>query len=252
MNKAPLSFIVNALLIGVLAFMFILPVSMAHVLTQMTQTGSSVAGVATEGGDFVVLPNFFDFGEHASFTSEQHGNMFKDTLNLTSFKGKLAAYHTLYTIYNKRNNALTLELVLEDLPHPVEGYRMLVASLASADTIHNTTLLAPARVGDIALTVEDSSVGMGVHAVVIDGEMIIVRALEEGKLLVDPLTRSFEQGSSIFRANLVIADGKLVGANMTPITIPSHASATMNIVIIGRNDTETAPITLPLLMQPRM
>lgn len=251
MKHTALSLAINSLLIGMLVGMLVLPLGVVHVLTQASQTDAQVAGAEHTAGDFVVLPNFFDFGTHATFDPVQSGNSFSDSLTVTAFKGQVATYHTVYTVINRTTAPLTIEVLLTDVPEPTEPYAMFILSIAPEGISHTTTLSEQAGVGSLHLTVEDPSVAAGVRYVVIDGEPVLVRALEGNKLLIDPTTKEFKQGAAVHRTGLLVRDGAVVWANTTNTLLEANGTATVNAVVIGQTNVETSSITAPIFMQSR-
>jgi len=245
------SLVVNSLLIAVLAGMFMLPLGTVHVLTQSAQTDAQVAGAEHTAGDFVVLPNFFDFGTHATFNPSQSGNTFSDSLTVTAFKSQVATYHTMYTILNRTATPLSVEVLLTDIPEPTEPYSMFILSIAAEGVSHTTTLSEQAEIGSVHVTVDDPSVASGVRYIVVDNEPIMVRAIEGNKLLIDPTTKAFQQGSAVHRAGLLVRDGAMVWANTTDVILPGNSSGTINVAVIGQTDIETSSITAPIFIQAR-
>jgi len=251
MKHTATSLTINSLLIAVLVGMFMLPLSTVHVLTQSSQTDAQVAGAEHTAGDFVVLPNFFDFGEHATFNPAQSGNSFSDSLTVTAFKSQVATYHTVYTLLNRTASPLEVEALLTDIPEPTAPYSMFILSVAPEGIAHTTVLNEQTEIGSVHLTVDDPSIASGVRYVVVDNEAIQVRAVEGNNLLIDPTDKVFKQGTAVHRAGLLVKDGAMIWSNTTSTTLPANGSGTVNAVVVGQPDIETSSITAPLFIHTR-
>lgn len=251
MKHTATSLAINSLLVAVLVGMFMLPLGTVHVLTQSAHTDAQVAGAEHTAGDFVVLPNFFDFGEHATFNPMQSGNSFSDSLTVTAFKNQVATYHTVYTLLNRTASPLEIEALLTDIPEPTAPYSMFILSVTPEGIAHTTILNEQAEIGSVHLTVDDPSVAADVRYVIVDNEPVQVRAIEANKLLIDPTDKIFKQGTVVHRAGLLVRDGAMVWSNTTSTVLPANGSGTVNVVVVGRPDIETSSITAPLFIHTR-
>lgn len=113
-----LRFLLNPLLLIILLGILTIPFVVSESVVQPTKDAGIVAGFRTiTNKDLTIYPNFSDFDGYVTFTPSQIINgRFSDQLTLTSFRGQIAIYHRLYTIFNDSNSPVALRLVLNQPP----------------------------------------------------------------------------------------------------------------------------------------
>ena len=113
-----LRFLLNPLLLIFLVGILTIPFVLSEAVIQPTKDLGSVAGFATvTNKDLAIYPNFSDFDGYVSFAPSRIVNgRYSDQLTLTSFRGQIAIYHRLYTIFNDSDSFIVLRLALNQLP----------------------------------------------------------------------------------------------------------------------------------------
>ncbi|MBM4402677.1 MAG: hypothetical protein FJ044_05530, partial [Candidatus Cloacimonetes bacterium] len=113
-----LRFLVNPLLLVILLVILTVPFAISEGVVRPIKDLGRVAGFRTVSNkDLAIYPNYTSFDGYVSFnpTSITNGR-YSDNLTLTSFRGQIAIYHQLYTIYNDSNSTIGLRLFLDQPP----------------------------------------------------------------------------------------------------------------------------------------
>lgn len=113
-----LKLLVNPLLLTLLVGIMAAPFVVSEGIMQPIKDAGIVAGFRTvTSKDLAIYPNYTAFDGYVSFEPTPIENSrFSDQLTLTSFRGQIAIYHQLYTIYNDSKTPIALRLVLNQLP----------------------------------------------------------------------------------------------------------------------------------------
>ncbi len=113
-----LHFLLNPLLLVILLGILTIPFAVSEGIMQPIKDAGIVAGFRTVASkDLAIYPNYTVFDGYVSFEPTPIANSrFSDQLTLTSFRGQIAIYHQLYTIYNDSKTPIALRLVLNQLP----------------------------------------------------------------------------------------------------------------------------------------
>lgn len=141
-----LRFLFNPLLLIILIGILSIPFAVSEGVVRPAKDLGKVAGFRTvTNKDLAIYPNFSDFDGYVSFepTPIANGRYF-DNLTLTSFRGQIAIYHQLYTIYNDSEMPIALRLVLEQPPFSA-SFESLILSLHQGNEPACTTKDAACR-----------------------------------------------------------------------------------------------------------
>ena len=248
MIKRSLSTIVNAGLLLLLVSMFLLPVAMVHVASDMLSVPSSVAGVQAENSRITVLPNFFDFNEHVTFNPQDNGFGYADRLEITSFRSQLATYHKLYTVYNRSDEAVTVRGVIGEKPEPSVAYKRLVITLAQNGRAHDAVVVDDVDQGEISLVVSDASILENTTEVMIGNSVLPVLSSEGKVFTTDPLGQPVAGQTQIYRSGVLIDDGKVYRSRTGDVTLEPGESLSVNVYITGKSDVDSQPVSIPFIL----
>lgn len=248
MIKTPFKLVLNTILLSLLVGMLVLPVALVHVVTGTAHVPATVAGAQKTNENLIVLPNFFDFSDHVSFSPEYVGYGYKDVLTLTSFRSQVATYHKLYTVYNRSADPITVRGVLGEKPSPETVFDSLVITMAKSGQEHSTKLARPAVEGDVSLIATDASVAEGADYVVIEKMELPVLSVTGRFIATDPLPKSLAQGDVVYRSGIFVADGKVYRSRTPDVVIAPGESITVNAVVVGKADVETGTVTIPFFI----
>lgn len=129
-----LRFFLNPLLLIILIGILTIPFAVSEGIIRPSKDLGHVAGFRTvTNKDLAIYPNFSDFNDYVSFNPTPIVNgRYSDSLTLTSFRGQIAIYHQLYTIYNDSETPIALRLVLEQPPFST-SFESLILSLHSTN-----------------------------------------------------------------------------------------------------------------------
>lgn len=110
--------LINPLLLIFLVSILTIPFVLSETVVQPVKDLGSVAGFTTvTNKDLAIYPNFSDFDGYVSFVPSRIINgRYSDQLTLTSFRGQIAIYHRLYTVFNDSDSFIALRLALSQLP----------------------------------------------------------------------------------------------------------------------------------------
>jgi hypothetical protein len=241
----------NSFLMIVLLGMILLPPALTHLLATAAHTTPSVAGAQANSGDFIVLPNFFDFNTHVRFDPVTTQFGYQDTLELTVFRNQVATYHKLYTVINRSNHPITIQGVITDEPSPPLTYERLVVTLARSNEIHESQLAGSALVGDIQLQVIDTSIAQGTNSVVIGDREVPVIAATDHTLITDPLSETWEAGTPVYREGILVTEGQVIRSRTAGVTLNPEESAVVTMVVTGK-EVENQPIMVPFVIIPQV
>lgn len=113
-----LRFLLNPLLLVILVVILITPFIISEGIVRPAKDLGRVAGFRTvTNKDLAIYPNYTSFDGYVSFSPTAITNgRYSDQLTLTSFRGQIAIYHQLYTIYNDADLPIILRLSLDQPP----------------------------------------------------------------------------------------------------------------------------------------
>lgn len=113
-----LRFLLNPLLLIILVGILTIPFAISGGIIQPVKDLGRVAGFRTvTNKDLAIYPNYTSFDGYVSFAPSPIINgRYIDKLTLTSFRGQIAIYHRLYTIYNDADLPIILRLSLYQPP----------------------------------------------------------------------------------------------------------------------------------------
>lgn len=242
------SFILNTGLVLVLVGMLTAPIIFQWALTDITTSNGEVAGVQSKLDDFVVLPNFFDFGKHVSFNPSQNGEIYKDVLELTVFSGQKATYHTLYTVFNKTNESITLELV-SGVVESSGPFDSIVLSMMPAGYEHMTNLTQSAVEGDVVLLVDESDMVQITESVVVGTVSIPVLVYDAGSIITNPLTAAFEADTPVYPGAILSKGSSAIRSRTDLVQVAPGESAVINAVVSGAVQADGGTVKIPLYLR---
>lgn len=248
MIKQPIRILLNTFLVLLFSGMLILPVVLVHVVTGVAHVPASVAGAQHQASDLVVLPNFFDFGDHVKFDPSYNAIGYQDNVTLTVFRSQIATYHKLYTVHNRAADTIVVRGVLGAKPESSSVYDSLIVTLAKTGEVHSTTVAKQAQVGDVSLTATDANVAQNVDTLIVGMTEIPVLSVSGRFISTDPLAQGFDEGMPIYRAGIFILDGKVYRSRTNDVVLEPGESVTVNTVVMGKKDVETQTITVPLFI----
>lgn len=250
MIKKPISLIVNAFLMVVLMGMVLLPPALTHLVATTIHTSPTVAGAEAAAGDFIVLPNFFDFGSHVTFNPVSSSAGYQDTLQLTAFRNQVATYHKLYTVINRANHSIRVRGMVASEPEPSHAYERVLITMVRPDDVHESQFAAAASEGDVHIVVKDGAVANDTDHLLVGLTRLPILAVLDDTIMTDPLGSAYAVDTVVHRGGIAITPEGIIRSRTTDIVLNPGESVHINVVVTGRNNVESQTFTVPLVIVP--